>query len=623
MPEKGQTVTPADLTVDVTKATQSGYINTTGPSGALKLRTSDIDIELNRCREQLKAADEAFWKAKYSTAEDLYRSTLTTFERLYPGDSPNVADCAQKLGDTYYFRENFASALPLYKKAAAIREKLLDSSPSDVMASVYKLARALDKLGQSDEAERNYRRALELAQKSLPTGHVLTINCLEAYASFIERLKPDTKIHLELRKKAEYHRSQSLEDDGEAMLVKNASGPQKIADSGRRKAAVSEAKSSADQKTERFKKFAFIFLVAPLLTVAIFMVISVAAAVTDQGKPIYPDGAVLSSLDGHKKILIKSADSLEFEGTTKATVKYSTVAGNAWRYLSFAYQVNPEFWYTYQSDSRLLDPSHTLLYPADSPELKTASMMRNVAVGADKYAYLKGKMPTFTTELTNFEPALLYKNPYTNKSDKPAILYVRWNKGSQERGVQVLKDKLEHSPTLDWEDINTLFELPPSSPDLHPGAIICLAANGSCPSHSAFFVVGVGPEETLLKACDGKSTLYFWSQGSRGCEPNCQRQMTVVPNSAVVISDRTPRDIKHMVELIVINVCCFAALLYFNRRLSEQLEAFGAGNSMMNVQSKVTQASQTVTIYTFFLITYVAFTVYIMFAALTNTPLNF
>jgi tetratricopeptide (TPR) repeat protein len=59
----------------------------------------------------------------------------------------------------------------LYRRALAIREKVLGPDHPDVAASLNNLATLLDKQGKYDEAEPLYRRALAIRKKVLGPDH--------------------------------------------------------------------------------------------------------------------------------------------------------------------------------------------------------------------------------------------------------------------------------------------------------------------------------------------------------------------------------------------------------------------------------------------------------------------
>ena len=85
-------------------------------------------------------------------------------ERSLPEDHPDVLSCMEKLGDTFYASEKFKDAAPVYRRLVGIREKNPTANHLTVSA-LFKLAKTHERLGQIDEAEEQYKRAVKLGEK--------------------------------------------------------------------------------------------------------------------------------------------------------------------------------------------------------------------------------------------------------------------------------------------------------------------------------------------------------------------------------------------------------------------------------------------------------------------------
>ena len=75
-----------------------------------------------------------------------------------------------------YQQGRYQEALPLYKRALAIREKTLGPDHARTALSLNNLAVLYDTLGQYDEALALYKRALAITEKTLGPDH--TDTCL-------------------------------------------------------------------------------------------------------------------------------------------------------------------------------------------------------------------------------------------------------------------------------------------------------------------------------------------------------------------------------------------------------------------------------------------------------------
>ncbi|MEK7829941.1 MAG: tetratricopeptide repeat protein, partial [Acidobacteriota bacterium] len=113
---------------------------------------------------------------------------LELFERqLAAGDNSaeyEIAISLNNLAALYANTNRAEQSEPLYRRALAMKEKLLGASHPDVALSLNNLGVLLKSLGRREEAADAYRRALEIFEKTLDADHPK----LKAVRANLERL---------------------------------------------------------------------------------------------------------------------------------------------------------------------------------------------------------------------------------------------------------------------------------------------------------------------------------------------------------------------------------------------------------------------------------------------------
>jgi hypothetical protein len=129
---------------------------------------------------------------------------LVLLERSLPEDHPDVLSCMEKLGDTFYASEKFKDAAPVYRRLVGIREKNPTANHLTVSA-LFKLAKTHERLGQIDEAEEQYKRAVKLGEK---VPGPLFANLCDAFAGLLKRNGRDAQLMTALEAAARERRDQ-------------------------------------------------------------------------------------------------------------------------------------------------------------------------------------------------------------------------------------------------------------------------------------------------------------------------------------------------------------------------------------------------------------------------------
>lgn len=93
----------------------------------------------------------------------------------------------EKLGDTFYASEKFKDSAPVYRRLVGIREKNPTANHLTVSA-LFKLAKTHERLGQIDESEEQYRRAVKLGE---PIPGPLFANLCDAFANLLKKAGRD------------------------------------------------------------------------------------------------------------------------------------------------------------------------------------------------------------------------------------------------------------------------------------------------------------------------------------------------------------------------------------------------------------------------------------------------
>ena len=110
-------------------------------------------------------------QGKYADAEGLYRRALAIREKVLGSSHADVAGTLSNLANVYSAQGKYADAEGLYRRALAIYEKALGASHPDVAGTLNNLALVYQAQGKYANAEGLYKRALAVYEKALGADH--------------------------------------------------------------------------------------------------------------------------------------------------------------------------------------------------------------------------------------------------------------------------------------------------------------------------------------------------------------------------------------------------------------------------------------------------------------------
>lgn len=152
------------------------------------MRMEDIDKEMKGIKASTSAAHKAFQEEDYVSAAKLFLAAADQLGRIYPADHPDVLQCFLQAGDSFYYLERFSEAAKTY---ADLEKTLIQfpNAPVDRPVLTFKIAKALSKSRQFDEAEKAYEKAVEVCESLLPETHPLLTIVNEAHAGFVRHVR--------------------------------------------------------------------------------------------------------------------------------------------------------------------------------------------------------------------------------------------------------------------------------------------------------------------------------------------------------------------------------------------------------------------------------------------------
>jgi nephrocystin-3 len=125
--------------------------------------------------------------ARHDGAEPLYRRALAIREKVLGPEHPDTASSLYNLAWLLRDKGDYDGAEPLYRRGLAIWEKVLGAEHPSTSASLNNLAWLLENKGDYDGAERLHRRALAIYEKVLGPEHPNTAHSLDNLGVVLER----------------------------------------------------------------------------------------------------------------------------------------------------------------------------------------------------------------------------------------------------------------------------------------------------------------------------------------------------------------------------------------------------------------------------------------------------
>lgn len=135
---------------------------------------------------------------RYSNADArrLYKEALQVYRKLYGPEHPSVAQVLNNLGNSYYYKRNFALAETYYREALRIYRQSLGAGHPHVAESLANLANLYGHARRYAEAEPLYREAAEIYRKVTPGGNPQLAQTLNNLANMIA-LSPERSVEAE------------------------------------------------------------------------------------------------------------------------------------------------------------------------------------------------------------------------------------------------------------------------------------------------------------------------------------------------------------------------------------------------------------------------------------------
>lgn len=132
--------------------------------------SAKLDKEMDRLWGQLGFCENEL--GRYAVAEGYFRKWVEVRERVYGGESREVAGGWNEVGKMLLEQGMHNQAAPVIQSALLLRQKLLGTEHPDVAQSLNSQAHLLDQQGKYDQAESLYRRELEMRKKLQGAEHL-------------------------------------------------------------------------------------------------------------------------------------------------------------------------------------------------------------------------------------------------------------------------------------------------------------------------------------------------------------------------------------------------------------------------------------------------------------------
>ncbi|MBD2741293.1 tetratricopeptide repeat protein [Coleofasciculus sp. FACHB-1120] len=142
--------------------------------------------ELESAKQLNKQVDQLYQQGQYAIAIPLAKRALAIREKVLGKEHPAVALSLNSLAVLYRLQGNYSSAEPLYQRSLAIRENVLGLEHPDVALSLYNLAELYQAQGNYSSAEPLYQRSLAISEKVVGKEHPYVANSLNGLAELYQ-----------------------------------------------------------------------------------------------------------------------------------------------------------------------------------------------------------------------------------------------------------------------------------------------------------------------------------------------------------------------------------------------------------------------------------------------------
>lgn len=527
-----------------------------------------IGIEKQRCAQMMSAAESAVKTRNFAQAEDLYSACLPIMEQIYAGDSKAMADGLTALGDVYYWQDKFGLALPIYQRLLAMRERMNESTPASLVTAYFKNAKAHEHLANTEAALDMYKRASEIAQKTLMLGHPLLSSVLEAYANFLQEKTTNQGLAEDIKRKAKTSRDTYVDP----ALLQSEAMEGKVSEKQWKELSVKKEKDPSiwkqldDEESNhplvvglrnlrKHPRLAIAFLTLPV-TLGLLVVITSATYYLSGGEavqaPLINEKDVFRSNDAQQmlevlpnnKILVKTAGE-------EIKVNYITLS-NPWRELTYFFLENPKNdVILYKDHDRLVDAKGKVLEPGTTPAISTIMEMERFGNGLhnanalSKEEERRGKVREFCAQFS-------YQNPYTHTRETPDIAVAEWESaGRPHQLVEYFKRTRSFDPAS--LSHRAIIKFAGGKMPVTRSLIKCIVVPGSKDrSRASFFIVATDNTGNLLRQSETEDSLLMSSIAGGEPEFNKANNETIrIPDSArLVISKVTKESISTAANLL-------------------------------------------------------------------------
>ncbi len=164
-----------------------GIALATGVPGGVLAQTYPLVVaqsaELQEAKRLMEEVNELYQQGKYREAIPLTKKALAIREKALGPDHPDVATILSNLAELYRAAGNYTEAEPLLQRSLEIKEKNQGPEHPDLAYSFNSLAMLYKARGNYSQAETIYQRALAIWEKSLGRDHPNVAVTLDNIAS--------------------------------------------------------------------------------------------------------------------------------------------------------------------------------------------------------------------------------------------------------------------------------------------------------------------------------------------------------------------------------------------------------------------------------------------------------
>lgn len=450
----------------------------------------DMAANLNAFQWYISNGDELFHESRFEDAEREYIRALELIGSLDVPTNDEEFKVLQNLGDIYLFLDKPDKAVELYE--CTKQDRFTAKVPaSKYIAALIKLGATHEEKNCFNDAERQYRKAVEVAAEHLEKDDPILVRlnqaCLDLArnrstlmsrfsSTEVERIRVLAKQEAEV---AIMHRKKKTT---EAELVQPdlwKSGSRAITDE------VPEVVPPSTQQK---------WLIASGVIVVIF-IFAFATFIPHGTVPGATPGATeesrgnYSSVDGLKQIDLHGSGraQMSYQGKTQDAT-FSFIGNDIQELIPLIPgHMHTEFEFFRSSDDAIIDANGTYFYRENAPELQLVKQMWRYATLAQRYRNEKNFYPEKDDAWTISKDKLTFTNPITHATDQ-AVIFSTMSEATDSPIRKTIADGEL------WKD----------QPVPGPGRITCNVFNSRM-----FFIRGYDRNGKVLTSSNPKSCFYI------------------------------------------------------------------------------------------------------------------